>query len=200
MHLGLGIKTTLKNIILKIILFFGSSFVFLLEKYKIAKIKFNPNIKIGINLRMSNTSKIKIVDGGSIEIGNNVEIMDGVLILTYGGNIKIGDNCSINPYTIIYGHGNTIIGNDVLIAGQCMIIPNNHKFERKDIPIREQGNSRLPIEIEEDVWIGHGCTILEGIKIEKGAIIAAGSVVNKNVPKYSIYGGIPAKLLKKRNE
>lgn len=157
-------------------------------------------VLIGGNISIYDNVKIQRRYGGNIKIGNDCELMDGVLILTYGGDISIGDRCSINPYTIIYGHGGVRIGNDVLIAGGCMIIPNNHKFERTDITIREQGCTSKGINIEDDVWIGHGCTILDGVTIGKGAIIGAGSVVNRDVGPYTIHAGTPARLIKSRME
>jgi acetyltransferase-like isoleucine patch superfamily enzyme len=120
--------------------------------------------------------------------------------MTYGGIIEIGSNCSINPYTIIYGHGlGTKIGNNVLIAGHCMIIPANHNFSHTDVPINKQGINSKGIIIEDDVWIGSGCQILDGITIGKGAVIAAGAVVNKSVEPYNIVGGVPAKIIGKRD-
>lgn len=136
--------------------------------------------------------------GGLVSIGENSEIQDGVIIMTYGGNISIGNNCSINHYSVIYGHGGLTIGNDVLIAGHCMIIPNNHVFKEKSTPISQQGNISKGITIKDNVWIGHGVSILDGVTIGSGAVIAAGSVVNKNVPENKIVGGVPIKILKSR--
>ncbi len=138
--------------------------------------------------------------GGSIEIGEETEILTGVILATHGGRIKIGKRCSINPYTIIYGHGNTIIGDDVLIAGHCMIIPSNHIFMELDVPINKQGLSQKGIIIEDDVWIGCGCSIHDGVTIKKGSIIAAGAVVRKDTEEYSVNAGVPSKLIKYRHE
>lgn len=160
--------------------------------------KKNTDVHIHKTCNIYESAKIEQRYGGKIFINENTEILDGVLILTYGGNIEIGKNCSINPYTIIYGHGNTKIGNNVLIAGHCMVIPSNHHFADKTKPIFLQGNSSRGIVIEDDVWIAHGCSILDGVTIGKGSIIAAGSVVNTDVPSYTIYGGVPAKLIKNR--
>ena len=136
--------------------------------------------------------------GGTITIGENSEIMYGVIMMTYGGSITIGKNCSINPYTVLYGHGNLVIGNNVLIAGHCLIIPANHVFSDLNKPISEQGETRKGIIIEDNVWIGSGCRILDGVTIGEGAIIAAGAVVNKNVNPNTIVGGVPAKIIKNR--
>ena len=136
--------------------------------------------------------------GGSIMVSDNCELLYGVILMTYGGNIKIGHSCSINPYTVLYGHGNLTIGNNVMIAGHCLIIPANHKFD-DIIPISQQGETRKGIVIEDNVWIGSGCSILDGVTIGTGSIIAAGSVVNKNVAPNTIVGGVPAKFIKVRN-
>ncbi|MDO9000940.1 MAG: acyltransferase [Bacteroidota bacterium] len=156
-------------------------------------------IQIGKNTRISKTAKIEIKFGGEIIIGENCEILDGVIIYTYGGTIVIGNNCSINPYTIIYGHGGTSIGNDVLIAGHCMIIPNEHIYKKTDLTIREQGCISKGITIEDDVWLGHGVTITDGVTINTGSIIGAGSVVTKSTNSFTINYGTPSREIKKRN-
>ncbi|HMO34365.1 MAG TPA: DapH/DapD/GlmU-related protein [Lacibacter sp.] len=156
---------------------------------------------IGENNTIGRSVEFDTTLGGDIIIGDNNEILTGCLIMTYGGTVRIGSQCSINPYTIVYGHGaGTVIGNNVLIAGHCMIIPANHVISRTDIPIRQQGVSSKGIIIEDDVWIGSGCRILDGVTIGRGAVVAAGSVVNKSVEPYSIVAGVPAKLIKKRVE
>ncbi len=80
-----------------------------------------------------------------------------------------------------------------------MIITNTHNFENCDIPMRTQGLKNISVTIEDDVWIGSRVIILPGIKIGKGSIIGAGAVVTKDVPEYSIVGGVPAKLIRSRN-
>lgn len=137
--------------------------------------------------------------GGKITIAEKTEILNGVLIMTYGGNITIGKNCSINPYTVLYGHGNLTIGNNVLIAAHCVIIPANHNFNDNTKPINSQGLTTLGITIDDNVWIGAGCSILDGVTIGHGAIVAAGAVVNKNVAAFTTVGGVPAKLIIDRN-
>jgi serine acetyltransferase len=157
------------------------------------------NIFLHSSVKMSENVVLDTRFGGSITIGENSELLQGVLIMTYGGTIEIGSVCSINPYTILYGHGNLKIGNNVLIAAHTVIIPANHVFTDVNTPINLQGLTTKGITIEDDVWIGAGCKILDGITIGKGAIIAAGAVVNKDVEPYTIVGGVPAKELKKRN-
>ena len=159
------------------------------------------NVHAGDANKFHDTVLFDTSAGGTITIGSNTEILNGCLLMTYGGSISIGNHCSINPYTILYGHGKgLVIGNNVLIAGHCLIIPSSHVFTRTDIPINQQGEHSKGIVIEDDVWIGAGCQILDGVTIARGSIIAAGSVVNKSTEPFSIMGGVPAKLIKKRSE
>ena len=162
----------------------------------------NPNIFLGEGILIDSTSIFKTNgNNDKIIIGDKVSVGHGVCLLTYGGKIEIGNNCDINPYTIIYGHGNgVVIGNNVLIAGHCMIIPNNHVFEDENVPIINQGNISKGIIIGDDVWIGHGCTILDGVSIGNGSVIGAGTVVSKNIPEKSICIGATCRIIKKRNE
>nr|WP_328813646.1 DapH/DapD/GlmU-related protein [Rhodococcus sp. NBC_00297] len=76
----------------------------------------------------------------------------------------------------------------------------NHKFERRDLPIREQGETRQCVDIGDDVWVGSNVTILAGVKVGNGAIVAAGAVVNKDVAPFTIVGGVPAKQIGIRPE
>ena len=136
--------------------------------------------------------------GGEISIGRNTIIMEGVIIKPFGGRVRLGENCSVNPYCVLYGHGGLEIGDFVRIATHATIIPANHVFDNLNIPIYEQGLTQKGIVIEEDVWLGSGVRILDGVTIGRGSVIAAGAVINSTVDPYSIYGGIPGKLIKKR--
>ena len=119
--------------------------------------------------------------------------------MSYGGEITIGNNCSFSPFTIVYGHGKgTKIGNNVLVAAHTLIIPANHNFSSVHLNINQQGINSKGIIIEDNVWIGAGCKILDGVTIGTGSIVAAGSVVNKSIEPYSIVAGVPAKKIKSR--
>ncbi|WP_293685908.1 acyltransferase [Spirosoma sp. 48-14] len=160
------------------------------------------NLREGIQIQkkafLDKSINISNIRGGTVEIDSYTEVLFGVCLMAYGGKIKIGKYCSINPYTIIYGHGQGVtIGDNVLIAGHCMIIPANHEFKNKNIPINQQGMKSKGIIIENNVWIGAGCVILDGVHIGQGSVIAAGSIVNKSVDCFSMYGGVPARLIKR---
>ena len=90
------------------------------------------------------------------------------------------------------------IKDDVLIGPRVFIASFNHNLKKNNIPVRLQGDTGKPIVIGEDVWVGAHAIILAGVKIGKGAVIGAGSVVTKDVEPYAIVAGVPAKFIKFR--
>ena len=159
-----------------------------------------PGIKIGKRTMIEPGAKLRTQYGGTIKVGSGSIIYRNALLLTHGGDIVIGDNCTINPYTTIYGQGGVYIGNNVRIASHCSVIPANHIFSDPERPIFQQGLSKKGIVIEEDVWMGSGVKILDGVTVSKGCVIGANSVVTKSTQPYGVYVGVPAHLLKSRNK
>lgn len=141
-------------------------------------------------------SMLRVCGGGSIEMGRNCEIHPFAMVLTYGGNISIGDNCSLNPFAIIYGHGGVQIGNNVRIASHSVIIPANHNPPSDDVPLHLSGSTSKGIIIEDNVWLGTGCCILDGVHISRNVIVGAGSVVTKSVSANATVAGVPAREIK----
>lgn len=137
-----------------------------------------------------------------IEFGANINIMKNSYLYAHdNGDIKIGNNFSLNSNSQIgAAHGKIIIGNDCAIAPNCVLRAANHNFDDTEIPIRLQGHKYGEIIIENDVWIASNCVITADTTIGRSSIIAAGSVVTKDVEPYSIVGGVPAKLIKRRKD
>lgn len=109
-----------------------------------------------------------------------------------GKNITVGKNVFFNSGCKFQDQGGICIGDNVLIGHNAVLATINH-----DTDPRHRGNMTLkPIVIEDDVWIGANVTVLQGVTIGRGAIVAAGSVVTKNVDPYTIVGGVPAKFIK----
>jgi len=113
-------------------------------------------------------------------------------ILTIGRDVYIGRNTYMSAYMPL------TIGDFTLIGAYCYLISSNHRFDDRTRPIRDQGNTGAPIVLGRDVWLGTHVVVLPGVTIADGAIIAAGSVVNRNVPEFEIWGGTPARFLKAR--
>ncbi len=111
-------------------------------------------------------------------------------------NISIGKHCHINENVFIQG---ATIGNFVMIAPNVSILSGTHGYDHTDIPmIMQEAKHNLCPVIEDDVWIGRNAVIMPNIRIGRGSIIGAGAVVTKDVEPFSIMGGVPAKLIKKR--
>lgn len=136
--------------------------------------------------------------GGQITIGARTFVDHGVIIRPLGGVVDVGCDCTINAYCMLYGGGGVKIGNDVRIAAHTVIVASNHEFSDKSRPIREQGLSMKGIVIEDDVWIGAGAKILDGVILGKGCVVGAGAVVTKSVPAHTVVGGVPARKIASR--
>jgi maltose O-acetyltransferase len=109
-------------------------------------------------------------------------------------NIKIGNNSIIGNDVFLDGRGGIEIGNNVNIAGETSIFTWEHDPDSPTFDVR--GGS---VKIEDHVYIGYRVTILPGVVIKKGAVVATGAVVTKDVPEYTIVGGVPAKFIRNRS-
>lgn len=133
-----------------------------------------------------------------LNIGKNSRITLSVEI-SNPHNVSIGDNTYINGGSIVAGdNSQIIIGDNCLISYGVHIRTISHNYRNKKTLIREQGLFEKSIFIEDDVWIGYGAQILPGITIHRGAVIAAGAIVTKDVGEYEVVGGVPAKRIGER--
>lgn len=129
-----------------------------------------------------------------IIIGNNSNIDMNCYFMCIG-NIKIGENTHINQSCFLDGRGGIEIGSNVSISHYVKIVTGSHKVNSRTF----EGDFH-PIIIKDYAWIGIGATILNDVTIGEGAVVAAGSVVTKSIPPYTIVGGVPAKPIGKRNK
>lgn len=127
---------------------------------------------------------------------NYVRMYEGVTIW-YPYRVNFGKKVTLNEWVYISGFGNVSIGNGCSIGHRVSIISSNHG-KSKAVPIKSQQLTAEEVRIEDDVWIGANATILGGVTVGKGAIIAAGAVVNSDVPSYAISGGVPARVISER--
>lgn len=142
--------------------------------FETKKIRFGNNISIGYGCSFFAQS----TEAG-IEVGNNVSFNEGVMVnADVGGSISIGNNVIVGPGVVLRS--------------------SDHIFTSRDVPIRSQGHLPGTIVIEEDVWIAANVMVVGNVRIGRGAVVAAGAVVVKDVPTYTVVGGVPARWIKNR--
>lgn len=155
-------------------------------------------VTLGANVRISPHAAVVTQPGDRVAIGDGCKLARGAILATHGGWIELGPECSVQPYAILYGHGGLRVGRHVRIAAHAVLIPANHVFDDVDRPIALQGETREGIVIEDDVWIGAHATVLDGCRVGRGAVVAAGAVVTKDVPPYTVVAGCPARAIRER--
>ena len=128
-----------------------------------------------------------------LKLGDDSWIAGGAILR---GNVEIGRYCSVNPYAHIAG--NVKIGDSCRIAGLASIYGFNHGTDRTDIPVKDQKVTSRGVILREDVWVGAHAVIVDGVEIGPHCVIAAGSVVTKSFPAYTVIGGNPAEILRER--
>jgi acetyltransferase-like isoleucine patch superfamily enzyme len=176
----------------------------LLFVQKGVEVLFANRISVGKNMQLRRYSKINALSIDGVNIGNNFMLGEYAIIEcagvlnNIGSSLSIGDNVAINHYCFISVRGNIEIGDNVIFGPRVNVFSENHNFDKIDIPIKNQGTTQLNTTIGSDVWIGSSVSIMSGITIGTGCVLAAGSVVTEDVPDFSIYGGVPAKLIRNR--
>ena len=138
--------------------------------------------------------------GNNFSLGKNSIIECTGVIRELGEELVIGDNVGIAANAFIAMRGKVEIGSNTIFGPNVSIHAENHNFSDTDKPIKLQGATRKGVKIGEDCWVGSKAVILDGVTIGSHSIIAAGAVVTKDVPEYSIVGGVPAKVIKMRKE
>lgn len=136
--------------------------------------------------------------GEGTEIQRHCRITFGDPTVPHRPLLDIGRRVFVGQGTILSIMDSMSIGDHTLIGANCYLLTNQHRYQSREIPIRDQGYDTAPLEIGEDVWIGANSVVMPGIVIGRGAIIGACSVVNKNVGEWEIWAGVPARKIKDR--
>lgn len=152
------------------------------------------------NVIIDALSKEGVILGDNVTIAKFTTIQCTGVIRHLGVGLTIGHNSAVGAYSFLGAQGGIQIGANVIMGPRVSLHAENHLYGDLTIPIRLQGESRQGIVIEDDCWVGAGSIILDGVRISQGSVIAAGSVVTKSVPAYSVMAGVPARLIKTRNE
>lgn len=184
------------------ILFSSSQFPVFAERN--VKISFKKKISAGRSLYLGEGVRINALSINGVKFGKNVTIQSGGIIECtgvineLGHGLTVGDEVGIAPNCFIQVRGRVIIENNVIIGPNVSLFSENHRFSDPTIYINRQGVTRVGLKICQGVWIGAGSTVLDGVTIGANSIISAGSVVTKQVPPNEIWGGVPARFIKKR--
>jgi acetyltransferase-like isoleucine patch superfamily enzyme len=169
------------------------------RKGSILKVGFNVKVEIGEDFLLENNSRMYLSKNSNI--GKKVEIATYCSIFSReeptSGNLRIGNNVQIGDFNIIDLTGNVEIGSDVALGPNCVIYSHEHDYRKNTSKIAWKGELIVAsVKIEDGAWIGSGVTILPGVTIGKSAIIAAGSIITKNVPENTLWAGVPARQIK----
>ncbi|WPU95816.1 acyltransferase [Mucilaginibacter sabulilitoris] len=191
----------LRGFWLKLFLKRSRGFVFI---GKNVKVRHGYLLSAGKNLILEDNVSINALSAEGITLGDHVSIArDSILFATgviahKGKGIYIGDRTGISARAYFAGQGGIQIGKDVIMGPNVQIFSENHNFSDLHQTIKEQGITKVPVIIGNDCWIGAGVTILAGVHIGDGCVIAASSVVSRSIPPNSIVAGIPAKVVRSR--
>jgi len=153
---------------------------------------------IGDNVSINALSKNGIQFGKNISIHRNTIIDCTGGIRSLGEGLTVGNNVGFSPNCFIQVRGTVRIGNNVIFGPGVKLFSETHNFNSIELPILQQGETRIGVIIEDNVWIGADAIILDGVIIGRDSIIAAGSLINRSIEPYSIVAGVPGKLIKKR--
>lgn len=172
-----------------------STFVFQIKYYPYIELHKTARVdqRVKIDFHGVSDNNFKLILGKRAKVFNDV-FLQGL------APIIIGENTYVGAYSVLGSYEKIEIGINVMIAQGVSIRDHDHAFDRLDVPMNVQGVVTAPIIIEDDVWIGHGVVITKGVTVGKGAILAAGAVVTKDVPPFAIVGGVPAKIIKYRED
>jgi len=162
-------------------------------------------IRSGASLILEDGVYIDALSREGVRFGRNVTVGKYSIIQVtgvarqLGVGLRLGDHVGLNAFTFIGAQGGVTIGNNVICGPRVSFHAENHQYGDRAAPIRLQGVTRRGIVVEDDCWIGAACVILDGVRVGRGSVLAAGSVVTRDVPPYSVVAGVPARVIKQRS-
>ncbi len=185
------------------LIFMSANMIFVHPSSRIkcrSKIKTGKGLRIDRNCFIDALSVEGIFFGNSCSIGKNTTIECSGSLKSIGKGLVVGNNVGMGTHGFFGCAGGVEIGDNTILGNYVSLHSENHNFHSVDVPIRLQGVTRQGIKIGKDCWLGAKVTVLDGAQIGDGCVVAAGAVVRGIIPPYSVVGGVPAKVIKSRND
>ncbi|MGQ9524315.1 MAG: DapH/DapD/GlmU-related protein [Armatimonadota bacterium] len=173
------------------------------------------NVLFGANVVLRHPHKIHIADNvliddnclldakgwdnSGITIGTGVFIGRNTILSCKNGDITVGDNTMLSFNCEVFSGSTVSIGRNCEIAAYTYLIGGDHAYSRSDVPVAEQGLVSRGISVGDNVWLGAGVKVLDGVSIGRDAIVGAGAVVTQDLPDFSVAVGVPARVVKLRS-
>lgn len=165
------------------------------------RLRFADHIRLGDGVYLDQGSYLHATPGG-IRLGAGTIVMHGAVLHVYNfrglprAGITVGRECLIGEYTVIRGQGGVTLGDRVYTSPFTQLIAVNHVFDDPARPFVEQGITAEGIVVEDDVWLGANTVVTDGVRIGRGAVVAAGAVVTRDVPAHTLVAGVPARPIR----
>lgn len=163
-------------------------------------IRLGKGVTIGRGCVIDGLSKSGVVLGDGVTLGQYCIVEATGVISNLGEGCVIGDRSALGCFSFVGAAGGVRVGSDVIMGNRVSFHSENHRFETTDVPIREQGVTRVGIVVEDDCWVGANVAFLDGSHVGTGSVIAAGSVVRGVIPPFTVAAGVPAKVIRSRRD
>ena len=172
-----------------------SSTLWLLRRLLAAKLALRKATSVGQYVKLS--GRMRVVNDGKLTVGNRVlfhaQVATTELVVMKGAELRIGDGSFLNYGAEICAYQYIEIGEECRIGTHCIIMDND--FHHVELDRRDEVPPSVPVVLEPYVWLGNRVTVLKGVRIGYGSVVAAGSVVTKSLPPMCIAGGVPARII-----
>ncbi len=133
-----------------------------------------------------------------IEIGDSVFLGRGSVLSCKDGDIRLGDHTNLGFHCEVFSGSSVTVGRHGLFAAQAYLVGGGHEFEAAALAVIEQPRTSRGISLGDNVWLGTGAKVLDGVRVGSDVVVGANAVVNSDLPDGAIAAGVPARILRQR--